>query len=77
MASRLSTLGRPGGFRRGAVHRRDDIADVGVAALTQDGHAGRTHELTGPHLLTFADTAAELTRATGRDIAYMPVTSEE
>ncbi len=26
----------------------DDIADVAVAALTEDGHAGRLYELTGP-----------------------------
>ena len=44
----------------------NDVADVAVATLTRDGHAGRTYELTGPRLLTFADVAAELTRATGR-----------
>jgi uncharacterized protein YbjT (DUF2867 family) len=55
----------------------DDLADVAVAALTEDGHAGRTYELTGPRLLTFADVAAELTRATGRSIRYVPVTADE
>lgn len=53
----------------------EDLADVAVAALTGDGHAGRTYELTGPRLLTFADVAAELTRATGRDIGYLPVSA--
>jgi uncharacterized protein YbjT (DUF2867 family) len=57
----------------------DDVADVAVAALTEDeaGHAGQTYELTGPRLLTFADAADELTRATGRRISYLPVTPEE
>ena len=55
----------------------DDVADVAVAMLTRDGHAGRTYELTGPRLLTFADVAAELTRATGREIGYLPVTAAQ
>ena len=48
----------------------DDIADVAVAALTEDGHAGQLYELTGPRLLTFADAADEIAKATGRDIQY-------
>ena len=55
----------------------DDVADVAVAALTRDEHGGRTYDLTGPRLLTFADAAAELTRATGRGIDYLPVTAGE
>jgi uncharacterized protein YbjT (DUF2867 family) len=55
----------------------DDAADVAVATLTRDGHAGQTYELTGPRLLTFADVAAELTRATGREIGYLPITAAQ
>jgi uncharacterized protein YbjT (DUF2867 family) len=55
----------------------DDLADVAVAALTEDGHAGQVYELTGPRLLTFTDVAEELTKATGRDIQYIPVTGAE
>lgn len=55
----------------------DDIADVAVAALTEDGHAGELYELTGPRLLTFADAAAEISKATGREVRYVPVPSEE
>jgi uncharacterized protein YbjT (DUF2867 family) len=51
----------------------DDIADVAVAALTDDRHIGELYELTGPRLLTFADAAAEIGRATGREIHYEPV----
>jgi uncharacterized protein YbjT (DUF2867 family) len=53
------------------------VADVAVAALTRDGHAGKVYELTGPRLLTFAAVAAELARATGRDVRYVPITSAE
>jgi uncharacterized protein YbjT (DUF2867 family) len=54
----------------------EDIADVAVAALTEDGHTGQTYELTGPRLLTFADAADEITKATGREVRYVPVTPE-
>lgn len=54
----------------------DDIAEVAVAALTDDAHIGRVYELTGPRLLTFADAVAEIAEATGREIAYVPVPME-
>ena len=41
----------------------DDIADVAVAALTEDGHAGQVYELTGPRLLTFAGAFQQIDRA--------------
>jgi uncharacterized protein YbjT (DUF2867 family) len=53
-----------------------DIADVVVAALTEDGHSGTTYELTGPRLLTFGEAAAEISKATVRDVRYVPVTRE-
>jgi uncharacterized protein YbjT (DUF2867 family) len=55
----------------------DDIADVAVAALTEEGHAGQLYELTGPRSLTFAEAAAEIAGATGREIRYVPVSLEE
>jgi uncharacterized protein YbjT (DUF2867 family) len=54
----------------------DDIADIAVAALTDDRHVGQRYEVTGPRLLTFADAAAEIGEATGRDVRYVPITSE-
>ena len=53
----------------------DDIADVAVAALTDAAHAGKTYELTGPRLLTFAEAAAEISRAAERKVEYVPITS--
>ena len=55
----------------------DDIADVAVAALTEDGHAGQIYELTGPRLLTFPEAIGEIAGATGRKIRYVPVSVEE
>ena len=51
----------------------DDLADVAVAALTDDRHAGQLYELTGPRSLTFAQAAAEITEASGREVRYVPV----
>ncbi|TDC95263.1 NAD(P)H-binding protein [Actinomadura sp. 7K507] len=51
----------------------DDIADVAVAALTGEGHTGQVYEVTGPRALTFAEAVAEIGRAAGRDIAFVPV----
>lgn len=55
----------------------DDIADVVVAALTEDGHAGQIYEVTGPRLLTFADAVDEIAKATGRQIDFVQITPEE
>lgn len=55
----------------------DDIADVVVAALTDDKHIGKTYELSGPRLLSYSDVAVELSKATGREIKYISVTNEE
>jgi uncharacterized protein YbjT (DUF2867 family) len=54
----------------------EDIADVAVAALTENGHAGRLYELTGPRALTFAEAVAEIGRATGRPLRYVQIPME-
>ena len=54
----------------------DDIADVAVAALTEDSHAGQIYELTGPRLLTFAEAVDEIAQATGRTIPYVQIPAE-
>ncbi|MFE0426504.1 NmrA family NAD(P)-binding protein [Streptomyces sp. NPDC058953] len=54
----------------------EDLADVLVAALVEDRHSGRTYEVTGPRLLTFAEVAAEISRASGRGVVYVPVPGE-
>jgi uncharacterized protein YbjT (DUF2867 family) len=55
----------------------EDIADVAVAALTDERHVGELYELTGPRSLTFAEAVGEIAEATGRDIRYVPVSIEE
>lgn len=55
----------------------EDIADVAVAALLEDGHAGRVYEVTGPRLLTFGEAVSEIASATGRALGYTPISADE
>lgn len=55
----------------------DDIADVAVAALTEDRHAGQLYEITGPRLLTFAEATAEVARAARRPIRFTQISREQ
>ena len=55
----------------------DDIADVVVAALTEEGHDGQVYVLSGPRLLSFQEVAEKLSEVTGRPIEYSPVGHDE
>lgn len=55
----------------------EDIADVAVAALTEEGHNGQLYELTGPRLLSFREAMAEISKATGRKIKYEQVSEKQ
>ncbi len=74
---RYGRLSMPGGDTPEPFLDADDIADVVVAALTDDRHIGQLYELTGPRLLSLAEAAAELTTAVGREVQYLPVTPKE
>jgi uncharacterized protein YbjT (DUF2867 family) len=65
-----------GGVREPFVHA-DDLADIAVAALTEDGHAGQLYEVTGPRLLSYADAVAEIAAATGRDVRFETISMDE
>lgn len=71
------TLALPAGDVAEPFVDADDIADVAVTALLDDGHVGRVYELTGPRALTFAQAAAELSEVTGREVRYVPVSAAE
>jgi uncharacterized protein YbjT (DUF2867 family) len=70
-------LPMPGGDMPEPIIDIDDIADVATAALTEDGHRGRLYEVTGPRLMTFAEMAAELSQANGREIRHIPITFDD
>jgi NAD(P)H dehydrogenase (quinone) len=69
----------PAGDGRVAAVARDDIAEVAVAVLAEDGggHDGRTYDMTGPEALTMDEVAGELSRAAGRAVTYRNETMEE
>lgn len=49
----------------------DDIAAVAVCALTENRHAGATHHLTGPELLTHAEQARVIGQEIGRAVRWV------
>jgi uncharacterized protein YbjT (DUF2867 family) len=50
-----------------------DVAAVAVAALTSDGHVGKTYTITGPEALSFQEVVQKLAAATGRPVTYQDV----
>ncbi|MFD6972399.1 NmrA family transcriptional regulator [Streptomyces sp. NPDC059949] len=74
---RHGVLALPAGDNTDPFVDAADIADVAVAALTEDGHAGERYELTGPRLWTFAEAVDEIARATGRALRYEPITRDQ
>jgi uncharacterized protein YbjT (DUF2867 family) len=55
----------------------EDIADIAVAALTDPQHSRQLYEITGSKALTFAEAIAEIARATGREITFVPVSADD
>ena len=49
---------------------RKDYAEAIVAVATTDGHQGKTYELAGDEAFTLSDLAAEISKQTGKNIAY-------
>ncbi|MFD3307694.1 SDR family oxidoreductase [Streptomyces sp. NPDC058694] len=55
---------------------RADYAAAAVAVLTGEGHENKTYELGGDTAWGFAEYAAEVAKASGKEIAYNPVPVE-
>ncbi len=70
------TVALPAGTVREPFIDVEDIADVAVAALTEDGHAGQVYEVTGPRMLTFAEAVQEISEAAGRPVATIQISHE-
>ncbi|WP_432542573.1 SDR family oxidoreductase [Kineococcus sp. SYSU DK002] len=67
----------PAGTGRLAAVARADVAEVALAALLDESHAGRSYDLTGPESLTLAEVAARLATFHGRPCRYVEETVEE
>jgi uncharacterized protein YbjT (DUF2867 family) len=53
-----------------------DVADVTAHALTEDGHAGAVHTLTGPEALTHGQALEQIGAAAGRPLRFVPLAPE-
>ena len=70
-------LPMPGGAIEEPIIDIDDIADVVVAALTEDGHLGERYEVTGPRLMTFEAMAGVLSATLGRHVQHVPISFDD
>jgi len=55
----------------------DDIAEIAVASLTEQGHRGEVYEVTGPQLLSFSDLADKFTMHLNRPIRFVEISLAE
>jgi NAD(P)H dehydrogenase (quinone) len=76
-ASPDGVIAGPAGDGATAFVSRDDVADVAIAVLTDERHAGETYTLTGAEAYTLEAAAAILTEVTGREVVYKAETIEE
>ncbi|RJP82414.1 MAG: SDR family oxidoreductase [Candidatus Zixiibacteriota bacterium] len=53
-----------------------DVAAVAAVALTQGGHEGKVHRITGPERLSFAEAAERISQAIRRQVTYQNITEE-
>ncbi|MFE6493048.1 SDR family oxidoreductase [Streptomyces sp. NPDC057748] len=54
-----------------------DIAEVASVALREDGHAGRTYELTGPEVISPSGQVAAISEALGEEVAFVELSRAE
>ncbi|WP_372442684.1 SDR family oxidoreductase [Streptomyces pactum] len=59
-----------------AIHP-GDIAAVARVALTEPGHRGRVHALTGPERITPRQQVAQIAAAAGREVSFVEIGREE
>jgi NAD(P)H dehydrogenase (quinone) len=64
------------GDGREAMVWREDCVDCAAAVLIGQGHEGRTYNITGPDLQTFAEVTALMAECTGVPLQYVAVDDE-
>ncbi|MEV4173185.1 NAD(P)H-binding protein [Nonomuraea sp. NPDC049709] len=57
------------GAQSAPVHE-GDVGEVAARVLTEDGHAGKVYELTGPESMTQAEQVSTLGRVLGRPLSF-------
>jgi uncharacterized protein YbjT (DUF2867 family) len=72
-----SVVRAPFGAWRSAMVHEDDVAAVAMAALLEDGHAGRSYEPTGPEPVVRADAVRLIGEAIGRPVRFVELSPDE
>jgi NAD(P)H dehydrogenase (quinone) len=74
----LAAGGKPENSGEGLVPivSRDDCVASAVGVLTQDGHANKAYDVTGPELWTLPDAMALVSQMAGKPIVIEPVDDE-
>ncbi|MBO2465545.1 NAD(P)H-binding protein [Actinomadura violacea] len=70
------TVAVPTGDGRTPFVDAEDIAEVAMAALTDDRHRDQMYQLTGPRAISFAEAAELIGKAAGRTVRHVDVTTE-
>jgi uncharacterized protein YbjT (DUF2867 family) len=70
---KTGTISVPAGEGKSSFIDVRDIAASAASALTTNKNDGKAFNLTGPEALSYAEAAAILSKATGREIAYQPI----
>jgi uncharacterized protein YbjT (DUF2867 family) len=53
-----------------------DIGAVCAEVLTGEGHAGKSYEITGPEVVSFADVAERFSAVLGEKVEYAPMSMD-
>ena len=70
-------LASPAGDGRHADIDARDIGEVAARILTEDGHEGRTYELTGAEAFSYGDVARRIAKITGREVRFVDQSPED
>lgn len=63
--------------RKTAIVHDADIASVAASVLTEDGHGGKTYNISGPEVLTPREMVRTIGKAIGRDIQFIELTEAQ
>lgn len=70
-------LRRPMGESQLAPVDLEDVAKIAVALLLQEGHQGKSYNVTGPEALTMREVADRLSEASNQLIRYVDISPDE
>lgn len=70
-------INQPAGEGKTAYTLREDLADLGVAVLTTDGHENKIYDAVANEAYSYSEIAKIITEITGKSIQYVSPSKEE